>query len=176
MQATRSMLGLAVFVAFAAAPLGAQDKGRDDRSDVIPKTAYPPAGLCRVWLTGVAPSQQPAATDCTSAIRNQPANSKVLFGDMPGLPAAVRTMPPSSYDMPRNSWNESRRQGGGRSRMAPPAAAPMAASPSPVTASPVPVQPSNVTVTPVQARTVTTVPASPPPPAKPAAKPEQRPY
>jgi len=30
---------------------------------------------------GVAFAQQPAPTDCTSAVRNRPANGKVLFGD-----------------------------------------------------------------------------------------------
>jgi hypothetical protein len=37
--------------------------------------------MCRVWLDNVAPAQQPAPTDCNSAVRNRPANARVLFGD-----------------------------------------------------------------------------------------------
>jgi hypothetical protein len=40
--------------------------------------------MCRIWIKGVPPGQQPAPTDCSSAVRNRPANGKVLFGDEPG--------------------------------------------------------------------------------------------
>jgi len=37
--------------------------------------------MCRIWLNDVPAGQQPAPTDCASAVRNRPANAKVLFGD-----------------------------------------------------------------------------------------------
>jgi hypothetical protein len=64
-----------------AHPLAAQDA----REPQVPVTFTPPAGLCRVWLDGVPASQQPAPTDCASAIKNRPANAAVVFG-----PAAKR--------------------------------------------------------------------------------------
>jgi hypothetical protein len=37
--------------------------------------------MCRIWITGVPANQQPAATDCPTAIKNRPSNGRVLFGD-----------------------------------------------------------------------------------------------
>jgi hypothetical protein len=54
------------------------------RDPVVPPGYSPPAGMCRIWIKGVPPGQQPAPTDCSSAVRNRPANGKVLFGDDPG--------------------------------------------------------------------------------------------
>lgn len=48
---------------------------------VVPPDLRPPAGMCRIWLDGVAPSRQPAPTDCASALRNRPAKGQVIFGD-----------------------------------------------------------------------------------------------
>ncbi len=53
------------------------------RDPVVPKGFAPPAGMCRIWITGVPAGQQPAPTDCASAVRNRPANGKVLFGESP---------------------------------------------------------------------------------------------
>ena len=63
----------------------------------------PPSGMCRVWLKDVPERQQPAPTDCVSAIRTVPRDAMVLFGDLkrsakvlaPGavLPPAVRQQP-----------------------------------------------------------------------------------
>jgi len=50
-------------------------------SDDVPKASRPPAGMCRVWLDKVPAKQQPAPTDCPTAVKNKPANAKVLFGD-----------------------------------------------------------------------------------------------
>jgi hypothetical protein len=46
----------------------------------IPKAHMPPAGMCRIWIDNVPPAQQPAPTDCASAIRNRPSNGRVIFG------------------------------------------------------------------------------------------------
>jgi hypothetical protein len=48
---------------------------------VVPPGFFPPAGMCRIWINDVPASQQPAPTDCASAVRNRPSNARVLFGD-----------------------------------------------------------------------------------------------
>jgi hypothetical protein len=50
-------------------------------SDDVPKAYRPPAGMCRIWLDKVPARQQPAPTDCPTAVKNKPSNAKVLFGD-----------------------------------------------------------------------------------------------
>jgi hypothetical protein len=37
--------------------------------------------MCRIWLDGVPAAQQPAPTDCATAVRNRPAKGRVIFGD-----------------------------------------------------------------------------------------------
>jgi hypothetical protein len=67
------------FAAAAAAPLSAQGKGQ--KANDVPPGMRPPAGMCRIWLDGVPPGQQPAPTDCATAVRNRPSNGRVIFGD-----------------------------------------------------------------------------------------------
>jgi hypothetical protein len=67
-----------------AAPVMAQAGAQKDsakKGSVIPADARPPKGMCRIWIEGVPAAQQPAATDCPSAIKNRPSNGKVIFGD-----------------------------------------------------------------------------------------------
>lgn len=59
--------------------LGAQARG--SAKPEIPASSRPPAGMCRIWLDGVPAAQQPAPTDCASAVRNRPAKGRVIFGD-----------------------------------------------------------------------------------------------
>jgi hypothetical protein len=47
----------------------------------MPSAYRPPQGMCRIWIEGVPPGQQPAPTDCVTAVRNRPANGRVIFGD-----------------------------------------------------------------------------------------------
>ena len=47
----------------------------------VPPAYRPPAGMCRIWIEGVPPAQQPAPTDCVTAVRNKPVNGSVVFGD-----------------------------------------------------------------------------------------------
>ena len=68
---------LAIATIAAADQVGAQGRGRDRES--VPREYRPPAGMCRIWLDNVPPKQQPAPTDCASAIRNKPANARVVF-------------------------------------------------------------------------------------------------
>lgn len=58
-------------------------QSQGSREQTVPPGFYPPAGMCRVWINGVPAGQQPAPTDCASAVRNRPANARVLFGDDP---------------------------------------------------------------------------------------------
>jgi hypothetical protein len=37
--------------------------------------------MCRVWLDNVPPAQQPAPTDCATAIRRKPQKARVIFGE-----------------------------------------------------------------------------------------------
>ena len=62
---------------------GTEQASQSGRDPVVPPGYAPPAGMCRIWIKGVPPGQQPAPTDCSSAVRNRPANGKVLFGDEP---------------------------------------------------------------------------------------------
>ena len=49
----------------------------------VPPAYRPPGGMCRIWIEGVPPNQQPAPTDCVTAVRNRPVNGTVIFGDSP---------------------------------------------------------------------------------------------
>jgi hypothetical protein len=73
-------LSVAVTIALVAlaspSVVTAQARGKD-----IPASERPPAGMCRIWLDGVPAAQQPAPTDCASAVRNRPAKGRVIFGD-----------------------------------------------------------------------------------------------
>jgi len=60
-----------------------QQQQQSGREQIVPPAFYPPAGMCRIWINQVPAAQQPAPTDCASAVRNRPANGKVLFGDQP---------------------------------------------------------------------------------------------
>lgn len=64
-------------------PAKQQNQQTQRRAQVVPPGFFPPAGMCRIWLNDVPAGQQPAPTDCASAVRNRPANARVLFGDEP---------------------------------------------------------------------------------------------
>ncbi|MEP6618709.1 MAG: hypothetical protein ABJE47_05325 [bacterium] len=55
--------------------------GQKQASDTVGKEYRPPKGMCRIWLDKVPPKQQPAPTDCPTAVRNKPTNARVIFGD-----------------------------------------------------------------------------------------------
>jgi hypothetical protein len=101
-------------LATAAHPLAAQEVRVPPSR--VPVTFTPPAGLCRVWLDGVPASQQPAPTDCASAIKNRPASAAVVFGPKrrtephelgsftkPGGRPAARTFSPNALPLPRRA-------------------------------------------------------------------------
>jgi len=83
-------LGLVVSASVAQAqrpvpakPQAPAAQSQSFRDQTVPPGFFPPAGMCRIWINGVPAGQQPAPTDCASAVRNRPANGRVLFGDDP---------------------------------------------------------------------------------------------
>jgi hypothetical protein len=72
-------------IAGVAAPGMAQQPAQRDSGKravaAVPADARPPRGMCRIWIDGVPAAQQPAATDCPSAVKNRPTNGRVIFGD-----------------------------------------------------------------------------------------------
>ena len=86
---TMAFLGIAAFapVRHAAAqatrpPVTQPPATRGDRKPpTIPADSRPPAGMCRIWLDDVPAGQQPAPTDCATAVKNKPQNGRVIFGD-----------------------------------------------------------------------------------------------
>lgn len=69
------------FVALVSQSAYAQQSQGRPKNDDIPVSERPPAGMCRIWLDGVPAAQQPAPTDCATAVRNRPAKGRVIFGD-----------------------------------------------------------------------------------------------
>lgn len=74
-------LALLVPAGRASAQARDKDKDRDNEKAGVPREYLPPAGMCRVWIDGVPPTQQPAPTDCASAVRSRPANARVIYGE-----------------------------------------------------------------------------------------------
>ena len=66
-----------------AKPQAPATRQSQSQQQIVPPGFFPPAGMCRIWINGVPAGQQPAPTDCASAVRNRPANGRVLFGDDP---------------------------------------------------------------------------------------------
>jgi hypothetical protein len=55
----------------------------------VPPGHLPPRGMCRVWVDGVAPGQQPPVTDCATAERERyryGSQARVLYGDQQSRP------------------------------------------------------------------------------------------
>lgn len=82
----RWSVGAALTAMSLAVPAGnslaAQAGAKDTKTTLVPASAMPPAGMCRVWLRDVPEHQQPAPTDCTTAIKTMPRDAQVLFGDL----------------------------------------------------------------------------------------------
>lgn len=82
MPVNRSALlpsALAALLAFPA--IGAtQSASEGPDRDRVPVGMFPPAGKCRIWMFGVPAAQQPAVTDCATALRQKPSNGIVLYG------------------------------------------------------------------------------------------------
>jgi hypothetical protein len=109
---TRS-LHVLVFAALAAggASLHAQARPQPQAPEnrpEVPRTHLPPPGMCRIWLDNVPPAQQPAPTDCASAVRNRPRNGRVIFNDEPRNPKLplVKSLKEPQAQPPRKEPDE----------------------------------------------------------------------
>jgi hypothetical protein len=58
-----------------------QESNDSAKKNAVPADARPPKGMCRIWIKEVPAAQQPAATDCATAVKNRPSNGRVLWGD-----------------------------------------------------------------------------------------------
>jgi hypothetical protein len=83
MKLLSSVVPLAMIAALAVPAQAQRGSAQKDSGSktAIPADARPPKGMCRVWINGVPAAQQPAATDCQTAVKNLPANARILFGD-----------------------------------------------------------------------------------------------
>ncbi len=82
---SRILISLAAVFLFLARPAVSEGQARSATArDTVPVSLLPPAGKCRIWMDGVPAAQQPAATDCATALRQRPANGKILYGPSSG--------------------------------------------------------------------------------------------
>ena len=79
MKLRSALLALACTAGLAGVTHAQQTKQRG--ADFVPKAYRPPPGMCRIWLDKVPAKQQPAPTDCRTAVHDKPTNGKVIFGD-----------------------------------------------------------------------------------------------
>lgn len=84
----KRLVAILVFVLSGSA--GAQPRPPKQQPE-IPKQHRPPAGMCRIWIDGVPAGQQPAPTDCATAVKNRPNNGRVIFGDDYAKPKGRKT-------------------------------------------------------------------------------------
>jgi hypothetical protein len=75
------LLALTCSAALAGTAHAQDRRAQQGEQQEVPKSYLPPKGMCRIWLDRVPARQQPAPTDCPTAVRNRPPNGRVLFGD-----------------------------------------------------------------------------------------------
>ena len=81
MKGLTAVLTFGLIAGVATSAAAQRGKPPKDSAKAIPADSRPPKGMCRVWLNGVPAAQQPAPTDCSTAVKNLPANARVIFGD-----------------------------------------------------------------------------------------------
>ena len=88
MRRLNVVLSAAAALTLSAAPLSAQWGIFGRSSNGVPSGHMPSRGMCRVWIDGVPPGQQPRQTDCRTAERQRPyyeqrygRNARVIYGD-----------------------------------------------------------------------------------------------
>lgn len=103
MKQLQLILIAGIVAAAAPARVWAQQPSKDTskRGALIPADARPPKGMCRIWIDGVPAAQQPAATDCPTALKNRPANARVIFGD--DYPDSTKSKDADKAKLPPNA-------------------------------------------------------------------------
>lgn len=81
-----SLLALAAFAATSNAQ-------RRDRGADVPFEYRPPAGMCRIWIDGLAPGLQPKPTDCATAERTAGEKTHIIYGEDVVMPPAKQPAP-----------------------------------------------------------------------------------
>lgn len=71
---------LAVGAALVVAGSSADAQLRRSSTVTYPDAQTLPAGMCRIWIEGLPANRQPAPTDCDTARRTQPRNSRIIYG------------------------------------------------------------------------------------------------
>jgi hypothetical protein len=74
---------LAVGAAMLVAGSSADAQLRRTTGTTYPDARTMPTGTCQIWIEGLPASRQPAPTDCATARRNQPRNSRIIYGSRP---------------------------------------------------------------------------------------------
>lgn len=116
---------LAVGAALFVAGSSADAQLRRSSTVTYPDAQTLPAGMCRIWIDGLPANREPAPTDCDTARRSQPRNSRIIYGtrrptnvygnrdprSIPGTPQYDPRYDPNSsrYDPrldPRNDEND----------------------------------------------------------------------
>ena len=86
LRPARARLALALLVVLPLSAASGQSTSarsaapRASADSLIPREYLPPEEMCRIWLDGVPPTQQPAPTECSVAVRNKPPNGRVIYG------------------------------------------------------------------------------------------------
>ena len=88
-------IGLIGLLMIGAAAQAAAQQSTATKEE-IPAQYKPPKGMCRIWLNDVPPPQQPAPTDCATAVKKVPTNGRVVFGDAEEKKAKNDTLPASA--------------------------------------------------------------------------------
>jgi len=94
------ILGLAAIAAFASS----SDAQRRDRGENIPPGQRPPPGMCRIWIDGRAPGQQPKPTDCATAERQAGEKAHIIYGDTTPFPGNGEGKWKAKKDKKRERW------------------------------------------------------------------------
>lgn len=81
MKSVRHVLAVAAALFVAGSTADAQV--RRSTGAVYPNPQTLPTGVCQIWIDGLPASSQPAPTDCATARRNQPRNSRIIHGSRP---------------------------------------------------------------------------------------------
>jgi len=74
-------ISLVAVVALATTASAQKQTKALGKGDSIPTEQRAPKGMCRIWLKDIPAAQQPAPTDCATAIKNCPPTGRVIFGD-----------------------------------------------------------------------------------------------